>query len=149
MDTPVRELLIGEADVAVADDLSRALQAHGFKATTAYDLVKVRQLLEEGQFSVAFVSTSLFAEDRPDLFLALANGFPEVAVVAVTGEPAVEWVIAAIRSGARDFLVRPFGTVDLVDAIRRAESGMTEDAISERQTRARLFKAQLSGQLYA
>jgi DNA-binding response OmpR family regulator len=106
----------------------------------------LRRALSEGGFRVRHVTTggaalTAVAEDEPDVVL-LDMGLPDrdglavcraireisrVPILAVTGRGAVEARISGLRSGADDYIVKPFLIEELmarIDAVLRRTRGL-------------------------
>jgi DNA-binding response OmpR family regulator len=106
----------------------------------------LRRALSEGGFRVRHVTTggaalTAVAEDEPDVVLldmglpdrdglAVCRGIREISrvpILAVTGRGAVEARIRGLRSGADDYIVKPFLVEELLarmDAVLRRTRGL-------------------------
>jgi DNA-binding response OmpR family regulator len=106
----------------------------------------LRRALSEGGFRVRHVTTggaalAAVAEDEPDVVLldmglpdrdglAVCRGIREISrvpILAVTGRGAVEARIRGLRSGADDYIVKPFLVEELLarmDAVLRRTRGL-------------------------
>jgi DNA-binding response OmpR family regulator len=106
----------------------------------------LRRALSEGGFRVRHVTTggaalTAVAEDEPDVVLldmglpdrdglAVCRGIREISrvpILAVTGRGAVEARIRGLRSGADDYIVKPFLVEELlarIDAVLRRTRGL-------------------------
>lgn len=106
----------------------------------------LRRALSEGGFRVRHVTTggaalAAVAEDEPDVVLldmglpdrdglAVCRGIREISrvpILAVTGRGAVEARIRGLRSGADDYIVKPFLVEELlarIDAVLRRTRGL-------------------------
>ncbi len=117
-------VLIVEAHAALAHELLRVLRAAGFAAEAAAGLPRALETLAAGGFDAVLVDVSsdagLTAVD------AVRARAPEVAVIAVGAEPAVERVVEAMRRGAVDFLRKPFALAALERALGAVESARRE-----------------------
>jgi len=76
--------------------------------------------------------------DQPDAVETITQALeirPHLAVLAVTGQPEVERVIAAQRAGCLQFAKRPIDADDLRDALRRAIQDAKKDDSAELASR--------------
>jgi len=65
-----------------------------------------------------------------ELVRTLRAGFPDVAVIVITGNASVESAVLGIRQGVADYLTKPFDVVQVQGAVARA--------LAERDSRRRL-----------
>ena len=56
---------------------------------------------------------------------ALREQSVDIPIICTTGHESVEMVVQAFRLGARDYVLKPFGPVEMQEAIRRALSSST------------------------
>jgi len=117
-------VLVVEPDAALACELLRVIRAAGFAAEAAAEPARALEALAAGGFDAVLLDVSrdagLAALD------ALRGRAPDVAVIAVGADPAVERVVEAIRRGAGDFLRKPFSLAALERAIGAVESARLE-----------------------
>ncbi len=117
-------VLVVETDAALAGDLLRVLRSAGFDADVAAGLRRALDCVATGGFDVVLVDVS--REAALAAIDALRSRAPEVAVIAVGAEPAVERVVEAMRRGAVDFLRKPFALAALERALGAVESTRLE-----------------------
>jgi two-component system response regulator HydG len=90
----------------VRRSLARVLMTEGFEVMTAEDGQAALQLLESGTVDVMLVGMDLLARVKAQ--------HPEVEVIMMTAYANVDDAVAAVKSGAYDFLTKPFPSNDVV-----------------------------------
>ena len=100
---------------------TQTLELGGF-TVTACDSAEAAQALIEADFDGVIVSdVRLPGRSGLDLLAHVAALDAELPVIMVTGHGDVAMAVGAMRSGAYDFIEKPFGAERLLDAVRRAQ----------------------------
>lgn len=76
--------------------------------------------MERKPFDVVLLDLKMPGMDGISVLRTIKQRWPESEVVVITGYPTVETAKEAVRLGAYDYLAKPVGPVDLIDATRRA-----------------------------
>lgn len=102
------------ARVLVVDDerslrrtFSLFLRDDGHDVETAEDVDQALATLEKGTFDVVVSDIILPRRSGVSLMEAIADRWPDIKVILVTGEPTVETAASAVRSGAYDYISKP------------------------------------------
>jgi two-component system OmpR family response regulator len=117
----VRLLLI-EDDGRLADLLVARLQREGHEATACYSGVEGLDLAASGRFDLAVVDVMLPGIDGVTLTSELRARGSRMPVLMLTARDTVGDRVVGLRSGADDYLVKPFAFEELVariDALAR------------------------------
>jgi two-component system response regulator HydG len=109
------------ARVLIVDDeptLLRALEAFlrkkGYDATGLDSPIAATQKLAQEEFDVALLDIKMPQLSGLELLNAVKHRRPEVEVIMMTGHATVETALAAVRSGAYDYLTKPFDDIEIV-----------------------------------
>ena len=120
-DSTPRILVIDE-EATARNVLSELLQAEGYQVVTARSGEEGIEQLRAQRFDVAIADLCLPEMDGIQTIDALKEVDPDLPVVVVTGHSEIESAIAALRTGACDFLLKPIARAQL----RLAVSGAIE-----------------------
>ncbi len=114
----------GSASILVVDDeamirhaLSDLLGTHGFSCATACDARAALQVLQARPCDLVLADVNMPGEDGLWLLQKVREGYPDTAVVMLTGVGDVRVAVAALKLGAYDYITKPFKIEDVVGAL--------------------------------
>ena len=90
------------------------------KVIVARSLSQARRALSRGNIELLLTDVHLPDGDGMSLLAPLRKHRPGASAIVMTGSPSVDRAITAIRSGAVDFVAKPFDNRHLVDRIKTA-----------------------------
>ncbi|MCR4308968.1 MAG: sigma-54 dependent transcriptional regulator [Deltaproteobacteria bacterium] len=103
-----KRILIVEDDPGLRFTMTDALEEKGFAVTGADNGVEaIRRLLDEA-FDVVVTDLRLPGKDGMEVLRTARGKSPPPSVVVMTGYGSVESAVAAMKSGAEDYLTKPF-----------------------------------------
>jgi DNA-binding NtrC family response regulator len=111
-------LLLVEDDDDVAFSLERLVAQEGWTAQRVASLAAATNAL--GAHDFALVLLDLGLPDGDALEWAHVLSEKQLAFIVVSGRAEAPSVVAAMKAGASDYLVKPWSRVDLAEAIERA-----------------------------
>ncbi len=97
----------------------RALEAEGSAVKGALSGEEGLQLLQEEDFDLILLDVRLSDRDGLDVLSTIQELDPETPVVIITGYGTMEVAIGALKSGAQDFLLKPFTLRELLTSVQR------------------------------
>lgn len=101
--------------------LNKELTRKGFSIRTAADGEEALQLLKEHPFDVILLDIVMPGIDGISLMKKMAGGNTDgPAIIVLTGKATVETAVSAMKSGAYDYLTKPYKLDELVIVINRA-----------------------------
>jgi len=124
-----QHLLIVDDDPTVRASLSDALDRRGLRVSTADDGEKALSQLAASAVDLVLTDVRMPGIDGVELLRLIRERAPAVDVVLMTAYDDMPTVVAAMREGARDFLVKPLdlqelrGLVDRLLADRQDQRG--------------------------
>lgn len=113
-------LLVVDDSADTRELLQRNLSSQGFEVRTAADVTEALKIL--GSAQIDLVITDLKMPGGSGLYLVrhVRENLKETEVMMITGYPSVEGAIAAVKSGAEEYLCKPFTRDELLAAVSRA-----------------------------
>lgn len=112
MNEPPRILVIDDEE-GIRAGCRRALEPEGYIVETAATGQEGLRRFREGNFDLVLIDVVLPDMRGVDLLKPILEKDPDVVCVVITGYATVELAVQAIRSGAYDFLSKPF-TADVL-----------------------------------
>lgn len=107
-------ILLVEDDAGIARFIQRALKAEGYQVTWHTLAAEARPLIASGQFDAAILDLGLPDGDGRDLVReARARGI-DLPICMLTARAELEDKLAGFRSGADDYLTKPFAMAELI-----------------------------------
>jgi DNA-binding response OmpR family regulator len=107
-------LLIVEDNRNLARLLKSGLTKAGFAVDLGSNLSKARVALANSHYMAVVLDLGLAYGEAPPLLRYLRERHRRIPIVVLTASDAVEDCLAALRSGADDYLVKPFALPELV-----------------------------------
>jgi DNA-binding response OmpR family regulator len=114
---PRASILVADGDRGVAASLGRVLEAEGLSAGLALDGREAAALARGGRFDLLLLNVTLPAKDALSVVRELREDGLMLPVVMLAAEDDLEQKVTALRSGADDYLARPFHVPELVARI--------------------------------
>ena len=113
-----RRLLFVDDEPAIRITLKTILINHGFEVTTAATVAEGLQLITTQQFDVLISDLNIGNPgDGLTVVSAMRRTQPEAVTMILTGYPAFETALEAIRQQVDDYIVKPANIPTLVSAI--------------------------------
>jgi PAS domain S-box-containing protein len=117
--TPVRRLLVVEDDADFAESLAHVLNLRGFEMRLIRDPTALSETLAGFEPDVALVDVRLGPYSGLDLLGELAKRRPGILTVVMTAHGVVDTAVQALRTGAYDYLSKPFDQTELFATLDR------------------------------
>ena len=115
------KILVVDDEARILLLLQSLLKAHGYDAATAKDGQQALELLKSDAFDLVISDLRMSPMDGMTLFREIKVLFPAMPVILLTAYASVETAIEAMKSGAFDYLTKPFKVDEMMATVRRAE----------------------------
>ncbi len=113
-------VLVTDDEPGIRDDLSDYLSHLGYDVSVATDAGSTLSQVTETAYDVLLLDDMLPDESGLEILPRLLDVRPSMSVIVMTGFPTIKSVIRAMRTGACDFVVKPFELDELKTAVYRA-----------------------------
>jgi DNA-binding NtrC family response regulator len=129
-----------EEKILVVDDapdtlelLQRSLTAEGYKVFTAAGVADALRLLDRA--AVDLVITDMRMPEVPGLKLIrhVRENLPDTGIMTITGYASVKGAVEAVKTGAEEYLSKPFTDKELYAAVRRVLDGLQARRRADRE----------------
>jgi two-component system response regulator HydG len=120
MDTvPKMRLLVVDDSSETRELLNRNLSSQGYSVLTAEDVSQALAILESTKIDLVITDLKLPGVSGLELVRHVSENFKDTEVMMITGYPSVEGAVAAVKSGAQEYLTKPFTKAELFAAVGR------------------------------
>lgn len=113
-------LLVVDDAPDTRDLLERNLSARGYRVFTAPGVAEAVRLLESTPVDLVITDLKMPGASGLDLIRHVRENFKNVEIMVITGYPSIEGAVTAVKSGAEDYLSKPFTQEELLTAVRKA-----------------------------
>ena len=111
---------MGEATILIVDDelimresLAGWLQRDGHEVETAASGEEALKKVEEKRYDILLVDIKMEGISGLDVLKQVKEDDPDIAVVMITAYGSISTAIDAMKSGAQDYLLKPFDPNEL------------------------------------
>jgi DNA-binding NtrC family response regulator len=115
-------VLIVDDEKTVCNSCKKILTSVGYRVEVASSGQEAIDKIKGDGFDVVITDWKMPRMDGLEVTRRVKQEKPEMAVIIITGYPSVDNTVEAIRSGASDFVTKPFTPEELSDAMLRALS---------------------------
>ena len=112
------ELLIVDDEPQMRNLLERVFVDQGYSVHTAASGPEALALMRAARIDAAMIDLIMPEMDGLTLLDQMLAQEPEIKIIMMTGHGGVEEAVAAIKSGAADFIKKPFLSGGVVSTIR-------------------------------
>ena len=118
--SPKKErILIVDDSANTLEVLRRNLAAEGYQVFTAPGAAEAIEILGTTQLDLVITDLKMPKVSGLDLVRHIRENFKDTEVMMITGYPSVEGAVEAVKTGAEEFLPKPFTDTELLSAVQR------------------------------
>lgn len=110
------KVLVVDDEEIVRQSYQRSLTGISFRVRTATGGSEALSLMEEEPSDVILVDIRMPGMDGMELLKLIKERWPESEVVVITGYPSIETAKEAVRLGAYNYLAKPLGPKEIIEA---------------------------------
>jgi DNA-binding response OmpR family regulator len=100
-------ILIVDDEPKLSRSLALILQRAGYVVSTAASAGEGLQLLQAGAYDLVFLDIKMPDQNGIQLLPQIRSLYPDMPVLMLTAHASLDTAIEAVRSGARDYLLKP------------------------------------------
>ncbi len=115
---PKPSILVIDDEEIIRDVMVRLLEDEGYAVTTAASGEEGIEAAQEKPFDLVMLDLMLPGKDGLMILEEFTQGSPDTVVIMVTAYASIEDAVAATKSGAFDFLTKPFKNDELLLVIK-------------------------------
>jgi len=115
-----KNILLVDDDLGILDSMKDLLETENYHVTVASNGYKAIELVESKSFNLAIVDIKMPGMGGIGVLKAFNEIDPILPVIILTGFASMETATESIRSGAYDYITKPFEWDRLLNTIKRA-----------------------------
>lgn len=119
MSDKVRILVVDDEEV-VRRGYVRTLASERCLVEAASDGAEALQRMQDGRFDVVLLDLRMPGMSGMDVLKAIKAEWPDCEVIIITGHPMLETAKESVTLGAHDYLAKPVGPDDVINATNKA-----------------------------
>lgn len=113
-------ILVVDDSVNTVEVLQRNLASAGYNVFTAPGVAQAVEILNGTELDLVITDLKMPKVSGLDLVRHVRENFKTTEVIMITGYPSVEGAVEAVKTGAEEFLPKPFTDEELLSAVNRA-----------------------------
>jgi len=115
--------------------LQRNLASKGYQVFTALGAAGAITILESKPMDLVITDLKMPEVNGLSLVRHIQENFGDTEVMMITGYPSIEGAVEAVKSGAEEYLAKPFTEEELFSAVKRALDKLQVRRAAQKQTR--------------
>jgi two-component system response regulator HydG len=100
--------------------LQRNLASKGYQVFTASDVGKAVKIIDENPIDLVITDLKMPGASGLDLIRYVRENCKDTEVMMITGYATIEGAVQAVKTGAEEYLAKPFTDEELFSSVRRA-----------------------------
>lgn len=113
-------ILVVDDDYDMLELLQRNLKAQNFHTYKASSVKEAIQILKYSSIDLLITDLQMPEINGMELLKFVGDHYPHIPKLVITGFPSVDGAVGAIKSGAIDYLVKPFTSSELKKALENS-----------------------------
>ena len=118
---PIEKVIVLEDDAIVRNNLEQCLRRRRYDVAAAGTIAEAEDFLNRDNFDVIFLDVRLPDGDGTDLLKAIQQRPIKPLCIITTGFGTVESAVECMKTGAFDYLIKPFSNEQIEVTLRKAE----------------------------
>ena len=114
-----KRILIVDDSANTLEVLKRNLTAADYQVFTAPGVSEAIEILEQTPLDLVITDLKMPNISGMDLVRHIRENFKDTEVMMITGYPSIEGAVEAVKTGADEFLAKPFTDTELLSAVQR------------------------------
>jgi DNA-binding response OmpR family regulator len=111
-------IVVVEDERALAGFIAQALRAEGYSPTVVHDGAAGEREALSGDYALVLLDLMLPGRDGLEVLDAIRARKPELPVIVVTAQAAIEQRVEGLDRGANDYVTKPFSFEELLARVR-------------------------------
>ena len=105
--------------------LQRNLAGEGYTVFTASSVAEAIRVLDESPVDIVITDMKMPEVTGLELVRHVRQNLPDTGIIVITGYPSVDGVVEAMKTGADEYVSKPFTSKELSGAVRRVSDKLS------------------------
>ncbi len=125
-------ILVVDDSIDTLEMLSRKLRKRDFTVYTAGNVPDALQTLERADIDLVITDFKMPKLSGLELIRHITENYRQLKVIMITGYPTIDGAVEAVKSGAEEYLIKPFTDDELYNAIDEVIEKIQAEKISKK-----------------
>ncbi|WP_037321207.1 sigma-54 dependent transcriptional regulator [Salegentibacter sp. Hel_I_6] len=121
-------LLIVDDDFDMLEVLDRHLEQENYHTYKAASVAEAIDILKYSEINLLITDLQMPGMNGMELVKYADDHYPEIPKLVITGFPSIDNALTAIKSGALDYLPKPFTKSELLNSVKKSLSQRTKNS---------------------
>jgi len=114
------KILVVDDDAIVVKSCKRILEAEGFEVSAVSSADQALETIKDYEFDLLLIDVKMPKHDGFFLMREIKKEVPEMPVIVMSGYPTPETIAEVLKSGAVQFIPKPFRPDELIKTVHKA-----------------------------
>jgi len=119
MNSENEKILVVDDSVETVEVLKRNLQDEGYIVFSAYNVIDAIKVLESSPIDLVMTDLKMPKVSGLDLIRHVRENYKDTEVMMITGYATINGAVEAIKTGAEEYLTKPFTDEELLNSVKR------------------------------
>ena len=119
MNSDNEKILVVDDSAETVEVLKRNLQEEGYVVFSAYNVVDAIKVLESSPIDLVMTDFKMPKVSGLDLIRHVRENYKDTEVMMITGYATINGAVEAIKTGAEEYLTKPFTDEELLNSVKR------------------------------
>ena len=125
-------ILVVDDSVDSLEMISRKLRKNNFSVLTATNVGDALSTLEKNDIDLVVTDFKMPKVSGLELIRHINENYKQLKVIMITGYPTIDGAVEAVKSGAEEYLIKPFTDEELFKAIDEVVDKIRTESITEK-----------------
>jgi len=130
--TKKEQILVVDDSPDTLELLQRNLESKGYRVLTALGAVEAIKVLESVPIDLVITDLKMPEVDGLSLVRHIHENYKNTEVMMITGYPSIEGAVEAVKTGAEEYLAKPFTDEELFASVRRVLEKLRISRVAEK-----------------
>ncbi|MBN2351349.1 MAG: sigma-54-dependent Fis family transcriptional regulator [Spirochaetales bacterium] len=118
--TKEKTILVVDDAIDTLEVIKRNLTDGGYRVFTAAHAAGAIELLDRARIDLVITDMKMPGVSGSDLIRHVRENHRDAEIIAITGYPSIQGAVSAVKTGAFEYLPKPFTDTELMDAVGKA-----------------------------